>query len=232
MPPVASTIRRVGRMTAPFSLAQTRPLTPLSSVRMRRASSPSSTVMEGVAATAATSARTIAAPEPSPSRMHDAAAAVGGLKPQAKAAIRRLVEADPCSLQRGDRGRRLGDDAGSDDGIAKPVAGGERIGQMQGGAVIGAETGGNAALRPGARRFSAEASAGDDRADRLWRKRQRGHQAGKAAADDDGAAGELGQQSRSYCQHPLDSAAAATATAGSTVTSWRLSSSAARILEA
>ncbi len=106
--------------------------------------------MEGVAVTARDQCTDDRRTRAVAVRMHDAAAAMGGLKPQRKAAIRRLVEADPCSLQRGDRGRRLGDDAGSDDGIAKPVAGGECIGQMQVGAVIGAETGGNAALRPGA----------------------------------------------------------------------------------
>lgn len=67
MPPVASTTFDVGRMAAPFAVAQSRPATFSPSIRIRRVSKPSRTVITGVFITASISAAMIAAPDPSPS---------------------------------------------------------------------------------------------------------------------------------------------------------------------
>ena len=61
-------------------------------------------------------------------------------------------------------------------------AGGDRVGRMVFGAVALGNRGGDAALRPQARRAFAERRGGDD-GDRVRRELERGEQAGKAAAD-------------------------------------------------
>ena len=66
MPPVASTTRLVGSSTGPVADAASTPLTVPSTTISRRASKPSSTVIEGVCRTAAASARMISLPVPSP----------------------------------------------------------------------------------------------------------------------------------------------------------------------
>ena len=72
--------------------------------------------------------------------------------------------------------------------IAKPVAGFQRIGEMQGEIVVGPEAGGDAALRQHARRLKAKRRLAEQQ-HRHRRQRERGRQAGETAADDDARAG-------------------------------------------
>ena len=65
-PPVAITTREAGRRTGFPSRWASTPQTRLSATSRRRAATPSSTVTEGVAATATARARTISRPVPSP----------------------------------------------------------------------------------------------------------------------------------------------------------------------
>ena len=100
--------------------------------------------------TAATSARTIAAPVPSPRGMDDAAAASARPRGRARscpAASRSKRDAEACEPR--DRvGRRVGERA-DDRGIAEPGASRQRVGGVQRRRVVLAQRGGDAALRPG-----------------------------------------------------------------------------------
>lgn len=161
--------------------------------------------------------------------MDDAAAIMGCLQAEREVSCGIPVETHAGLLQRGDRRRRLGDDAGGNDRIAEPVAGRKRIGKMQCRAVVGAHAGGDATLRPGARCLRAKGRAGDD--DGGFRRQcQRGHQPRNAAADDHRASSEMLEYLGHIASILSTARRAATAIAGSTVTSWRFSSSAARIL--
>ena len=88
--------------------------------------------------------------------MDDAVAAMAGFEAEADRALRRAVEAGAEGRKFVDQGRRRLDDAAGDNRVAKAVAGGERVGQMQFGAVIGADRRSQAALRPGAGGLFAE----------------------------------------------------------------------------
>ena len=138
---------------------------------------------------AATSARITSRPVPSPPawtmRRRPCAASSPSAKPPSRSAIERDAEAreffDRCGAARVKRS--------TTSAHAKPVAGGERVGRVQFRAVVGAERGGEAALRPECRAFGAERRLGDDD-DRARREAQRGHQAGEPGADDRDAAVE------------------------------------------
>ncbi len=159
--------------------------------------------------------------------VQDAPSAVGGLQPEDGPAIGVPVEAHPGLLQRLDDSRGGGNDIGGHFRIAETVSSGERIGKMQRDAVIGTEACGNAALRPGARRFAAKRTT-CQKQHGLRRKCQRRHQAGNAAADDGRPV--LLRQALAHTSSILSTARrAAAAMAGSTVTSWRFSSRAVRI---
>lgn len=115
--------------------------------------------------------------------MDDATAIMRSLKPEREFAGGIPVEANARLLQRRDHRWRLGNDAGGNGWIAEPVAGGKRIGKMQRCAIVGADAGGDAALRPGARRLRTKRRAGDDDG-RFRCEGQRCHQPRKPAADD------------------------------------------------
>ncbi len=115
--------------------------------------------------------------------VHDAPARVRGLQPDAKRAVRVAVETGAVPCQRPDRGGPGLDDAAHRVRVAQAGTGGERVGDVQLGAVVRADGGGDAALRPGARRQGAERARGQDR-DRPRRQVQRRQQAGEAGADD------------------------------------------------
>ena len=117
--------------------------------------------------------------------VHDPVAAVPALAGQRRAAVGAGVEPGAERLQRGDRGRRLLDEGAHGVLVAEPGAGDERVGDVQVGVVVGTEDGGQAALGPRGAAV-AERALGDD-GDRAAGvgQRHRGHQAGRAGADDD-----------------------------------------------
>lgn len=119
--------------------------------------------------------------------MDDPAARMRGLEAEGYVVAGIPVENDAEPHQLLDRGGRSGEDGGSDGLIAQAVAGDECILQMQRSVVISSDTGSDAALRQHARRFQAQRRAGQEQY-RLRRQRERRHQAGEAAADDDGSA--------------------------------------------
>ncbi len=161
--------------------------------------------------------------------MQDAPAAMSGFQPENEPALCIAIETNSGSFQGIDDGGGSGDDICCHSRVTEAVACGERIAKMQCSAVVSAKACGNAALRPGAGRFATERAAGQKQ-DRLRCERQCCHQAGNTAADDDRPARIL-RQSVTHTASILSTARrAATATAGSIVTSWRFSSSAVRIL--
>ena len=92
-------------------------------------------------------------------RVHDPAPLMRGLQTQLKPAIGcPLDKRKPRAMlpQIRDRPRRLFDNPRHRLGIAKPGAGRDRIGRMEGGGIIVADCRRNPALRPAARRPGAE----------------------------------------------------------------------------
>ena len=148
-------------------------------------------MIEGVACTAATSARMIAAPVPSPATWTMRRRPWAASRPSARRPAGIAVEDDAVTLQLDDGGRRRRSDAAGDGGIAQPVAGRQRVGGMQGRPVVLAHGGGDAALGPGRSGALGQGHLGQQD-DGPRREPERGHQAGKTAADDDGAAGKFG----------------------------------------
>ena len=125
--------------------------------------------------------------------MDDAAAGVRRLQAERQAAGRIADEHHAVALQLDDGGGRRRGDAAGDGGIAEAIAGRQRVGGVQGRPVVLAHRGGDAALGPGRRRALGQRYLGQQD-DGPRRQPERGHQPGKTAADDDGAAGELGTQ--------------------------------------
>ena len=121
--------------------------------------------------------------------MDDAAAAMRRLKSELQDAGGVAVEAGADGHERFDGVGSAGKNALRRRRVAEPVPGRERVGEMLPGVVIGPDAGGDAALRPDARRFGPERRRRQND-DRTRRQMQRRHQAGKAAADDDRLAGK------------------------------------------
>src|SRR4029077_3845401 len=112
---------------------------------------------------------------------------------------------------------------------AKPIAGGDRILEMQLRIVVLAEARRPAALRPGAARCVAEGSC-RKRHDGLWGERERRRQSSGTAADDDRAPGEfVNFRDQISSIRSMESRARA-ATTGSILTTFPFSSSASRML--
>ena len=126
----------------------------------------------------------IAAPGAVASDMDDAAAAVRGLQAQRERPAGSRSKTTPSrSSQTMAAGAACGDATG-DRRIAEPVAGRERVGGMQGGRssapmAAAMPPWAQAARRPAKRRPASRMTG-------PRRQPQRGHQAGDAAADDDG----------------------------------------------
>ena len=91
--------------------------------------------------------------------MQDAPSAMGSLQPEDEPSLSIAVEAHAGQFQRLDDGGCGGNDLLGHSRVAEPVACGERVGKMQCGAIVRAETCGNTALCPGAGGFSAEHTA-------------------------------------------------------------------------
>ena len=123
--------------------------------------------------------------------MDDAAAAVRCLQAKRQTAGRIAVEHHAVALELDDGGRRRRGDAAGDGRIAEAVAGRQGVGGVQGRPVVLAHGGGDAALGPGRGRTLGQWHLGQQD-DGPRRQPERGHQPGKAAADDDGAAGKVG----------------------------------------
>ena len=123
--------------------------------------------------------------------MDDAAAGVRCLQAKRQAAGRIAVERHAVALELDDGRRRRRGDAAGDGRIAEAVAGRQGVGGVQGRPVVLAHGGGDAALGPGRGRSFGQWHLGQQD-DGPRRQPQRGHQPGKAAADDDGAAGKVG----------------------------------------
>ncbi len=122
--------------------------------------------------------------------MDDAMPAMRGFEAAFQAAVRGAVERDAVADQVFDRCRAAGNNALDHRRDAKPIAGRERIGDMQRDAVVGADASGDAALRENARCVFADRPLAQQHA-RFRRELQRRHQAGDAAADDQHFAFEI-----------------------------------------
>ena len=125
--------------------------------------------------------------------MDDAAAGVRRLQAERQAAGRIAVEHHAVALELDDGGRRRRGDAAGDGRIAEAVSRRQGVGGVQGRPIVLAHGGGDAALGPGRGRSFGQGHLGQQD-DGLRREPERGHQPGKATADDDGAAGEVGTQ--------------------------------------
>ena len=112
-------------------------------------------------------------------RMYDAAAPMRGLEAERQRARRVAIECGAEFDEAGDGFGRLVEDSFGGGGIAKPVPGGQRIGDMQHRGVVGPDGSCDAALRPGARGLLAERGGREDDA---WGRcqRQRRRQPGEA----------------------------------------------------
>ncbi len=119
--------------------------------------------------------------------MQDTAAAVRRLAAHAEAALEVLVERHAVSEQVLDAGACLARHQLGDLLIDDARARADRVGGVILRPVALGDRGGDAALRPEARRAFAEAGGGDDR-DRKRRELERGEQAGKPGADNNHAA--------------------------------------------
>ncbi len=162
--------------------------------------------------------------------MNDASACMSRLEPQREGAVASPVEAraepgEGLDRRWGGAGKEC-DDAH----VAKPVAGRDRVGRVQGRGVVGTERRRHAALRHQARAFCAERRLGEHD-DRARREHERRRQACHPGADDDNAGAErqgLGGHSASIRSTARRAAAAI---AGSIVTSPCMVSSARRIFD-
>ena len=105
---------------------------------------------------AAISARMISRPAPSPPACTMRGSGMRGFEPEREAAVGDAVEAHAETREPYDRGRRGARKPIDDRSVAQAVAGGERVGGVQGRAVVRADRGGEAALRPEGRALRAE----------------------------------------------------------------------------
>jgi hypothetical protein len=119
-----------------------------------------------------------------PAGVDDAARGVPSLEPEGEPAVAVGVEADPERREvRDDSGRFVAEDARCRF-ADRSAAGDDRVAQMPLGSVVGTEGGGQAALRPVARRLG-KWSGGDERDPPAVARRAQGRiQAGGARADD------------------------------------------------
>ena len=116
--------------------------------------------------------------------VHDPVAAVTALAGERRAAVGGEVESGPEPLELGDGVGRLLDEGADGVLVAEPGAGDEGVLHVQVGVVVGAEDGGQPALRP-VRAAVAEGGLRDHRDPASGvGQRQGGHQPGRAGADD------------------------------------------------
>ena len=140
-------------------------------------------MIDGHARTAATTGAHDLASRGVAFRVNDAPAPVRRLQPQLEGAVAVTIEAGAHVDEIGNGRRGTFEDAMRGFGIAKAVAGRERVGDMEVGAVVGADAGGDAALGPGARGFRPE-RRGRQHDDRAGCHVQRRHQTGQTGPDD------------------------------------------------
>ena len=124
-------------------------------------------------------------------RHRHARCAAGSAPPQTerKRALRGSIERHAEARQGSDRRRGGARDAAGGFGVAKPVAGAERVGQMQRRIVVISDAGRETALGPGAGPLHAERRLGNKHHG-MRRHAQRRHQPGEASANDDRSSGE------------------------------------------
>ena len=153
----------------------------------------------------------------------DAAARVCRLQPERKRAGRGAIEGGAMPNERGNGVRTGLQNAPGHRRIAQAIAGRQGVLQVQRGVVVSADSRGHATLRPCAGGAGTQRRTGQHK-HRQRRQVQRRHQAGEAGADDDGTI----LNHRTASMRSTASRARA-ARPGPIVTSWRMSSSAARI---
>ncbi|SON54042.1 hypothetical protein HDIA_0501 [Hartmannibacter diazotrophicus] len=161
--------------------------------------------------------------------MDDPPPAVCGFKAEAQPPIGRAVEANAKAGEALDRGGGRFHDPSCSLGIAKTIAGGERVGEVRCRFVIVAKTCGKPALCPDARRLRAERRF-RQKDHRLRREMQRREQPGDTATDNDRPASQIADVGVHIASIRSTASRARPATSGAIVTSWRFCSNAARML--
>ena len=149
--------------------------------------SPRITVIEGVSQTLRARARMMSRPVASPPAWTIRRRECAASRPSAMLPLGIAIESHAEPHQLFDRGRRRGEDRGGDGLVAKPSPAVSVSARCSEASSSGPRL---AAMPPWASTlddFEAERRLGQEQ-HRLRRQRQRGHQAGEAAADDDGSA--------------------------------------------
>ena len=159
-------------------------------------------------------------------RMDDTAARMRRLQAELQRAGGVAVEAGSAASTRSAIAAGASrEDAGGSGGVTETVAGGERVGDVQRGLVVGSDAGGDAALRPGGGRLRAQRRGGQYHHGGRGHV-QRAHQPGEAGPDDHRAPGQIGQNRHHFTASMRSTARRArSATDGSIVTSCVMVSS-------
>ena len=151
-PPVAITTRLVGSSNVPEDAAARTPATAPSCNSSRRASTPSSTVMQGVARTASDQRAHDLLPGSVARSVNDPPPAMGCFETETERSARsRPVEAHAVPREQFDRRGRGAHDALSRARVTQPIPGGKCVGEVKVEGVVLAERCSDASLRPRAR---------------------------------------------------------------------------------